>query len=113
MPKLDSMEMEALRRAQEMHRSNSSQQRVAPTPSPSANRRKGEASPSPTQSTKSNSPSDTPHTSDTSFGVLDIKGGDNLFEDKEKLLILLLIMVLSSEGHSDPTLILALLYLII
>lgn len=38
---------------------------------------------------------------------------DTLFEDKEKLLILLLVLILSSEENSDPTMLLALLYLII
>lgn len=36
-----------------------------------------------------------------------------LFADKEKLLILILILILSSEDNSDPSLTLALLYLII
>jgi hypothetical protein len=36
-----------------------------------------------------------------------------LFEDKEKLLILVLVMILCNEDHSDPALILALLYIII
>lgn len=43
----------------------------------------------------------------------EIKENSSLFADKEKVLILALILLLSGEDNSDPSLTLALLYLII
>ena len=90
------MEQEALRRAQEMHshipRTHSSENR-----SHSKEPHSEDTPASPAQ--------DTPHKSEENH--------EPLFADKEKLLILSLILLLSAESKSDPSLTLALLYLIV
>lgn len=92
---MDTMETEALRRARDMQRGIRPNQNT-PQPQP-------QKSPEPAAYTDAEPPKNTPIPFDTS----------KLFEDKEKLLILLLIMILSSEEGTDPVLILALLYVII
>ena len=93
---MTTMEQEALRRAQEMHSHTS---RVQSRPNTESHPVKA-----PDTDTKKESP--TPPAQSA-------QGADSLFADKEKLLILVLIMLLSTEENSDPTLTLALLYLII
>ncbi len=92
---MDTMEMDALRRAQEMQRGVKNPQRSPQIPKD--NKTKDEAPKLEVTSSAQSPP----------FDPL------NIFEDKEKLLILLLILVLSSGESEDPTLILALLYIII
>ena len=111
---MDTMETEALRRARDMQRGIRPNQNP-PQPQP-------KKAPEPAPLTDAEPPKNAPVPFDAS----------KLFEDKEKLLILLLIMVLSeestnlelvlalllimilsSEEGTDPVLILALLYVII
>lgn len=92
---MDTMETEALRRARDMQRGIRPNQNP-PQPQP-------KKAPEPAPLTDAEPPKNTPVSFDAS----------KLFEDKEKLLILLLIMILSSEEGTDPVLILALLYVII
>lgn len=101
---MDIMQAEALRRAQEMHRGRESNQNNRTAPNP---QRDAQNKPSTNQSksdTQENTQGYVPSQSESA---------PMLFEDKEKLLILVLIMILCTEENSDPTLILALLYLII
>ncbi len=125
---MDSIEYEALRRAQEMQRGQS----VSKSP----NRNQGHnqshnqnqplsQSPNPPQRESGHKPEPAPKSTDSpqpqAFTPVqpqtpqsqnsDLLG--TLFEDKEKLLILALILILSGEESHDPALILALLYLII
>ncbi len=95
---MDSMQADALRRVREMHsapipRENTNTQKAPPTPKP-----EGEHTSSPHQNREKtdSAPRETP-----------------LFADKEKLLILALVLILSGEENFDPSLALALLYLII
>lgn len=96
------MEQEALRRAREMHshtpklQRNERAERPVP-PTPQSQRETPQKKPE--RESQKNAPSGT--------------GLDSLFADKEKLLILSLILILSSEERNDPSLTLALLYLII
>lgn len=92
---MDTMETEALRRARDMQREIRPNQNP-PQPQP-------KKAPEPAPLTDAEPPKNAPVPFDAS----------KLFEDKEKLLILLLIMILSSEEGTDPVLILALLYVII
>ena len=92
---MDTMETEALRRARDMQRGIRPNQNP-PQPQP-------KKAPEPAPLTDAEPPKNTPVPFDAS----------KLFEDKEKLLILRLIMILSSEEGTDPVLILALLYVII
>lgn len=101
---MDIMQAEALRRAQEMHRGreNNQNNRTTQTPQRDAKNRPG------TNQPKSDSQEHT-----QVCVPAQKESAPMLFEDKEKLLILVLIMILCTEENSDPTLILALLYLII
>lgn len=94
------MEMDALKRAQEMHRG------ARPTQS-AGQRRPVTQEATKTEEKKPQTDQNISTPLSTAFDT------SKLFEDKEKLLILLLILILSSEGSNDPTLILALLYVII
>ncbi len=92
---MNTMEQEALRRAQEMH-SYSHRHQSPPKPAPPVGK-------TPEPPPKEEKPENT-----------EPKGDANpLFADKEKLLILMLIMILGTEAEQDPALTLALLYLII
>ncbi|MBQ4569976.1 MAG: hypothetical protein IJA62_08010 [Ruminococcus sp.] len=100
---MDTMQAEAMRRVREMHSPSSSQKegsipRTAPREAQGAPRQKEHTPPAPVPREESEAP---------------IMQGNPLFADKEKFLILALIMILSSEEQSDPMLTLALLYLII
>ena len=99
---MDTMQADALRRAREMHenthtsprRENASTQsrtEKPPVTAPAEHSRKGEHYHQPEPSSEVSA----------------------LFADKEKLLILSLILILCTEEKSDPALTLALLYLII
>ena len=97
------MQAEALRRAQEMHRTRESQQKNRPLTNFRESAQKSEST------APKADPAEEPHSSvSVQSEALPV-----LFEDKEKLLILVLIMILCTEESCDPTLILALLYLII
>ncbi len=125
---MDSIEYEALKRAQEMQRGqsmsqspnrnqghNQSQNRNQPR-SKNQNQPQRESSNNPEPAPKSTE-SPQPQNFTPVQGMTpknqnsDLLG--TLFEDKEKLLILALILILSGEESQDPALILALLYLII
>lgn len=97
------MEQEALRRVQEMHSGARFQKnpQTKNTPAP-------EIHPESRQNMSQEKPLE-----EQSLNKPDSPNLNSLFADKEKLLILLLIMVLGSEDNSDPALTLALLYLII
>ncbi len=103
---MDTMQQEALRRAQEMH---SRVTHSVPSGNTNNNSRKEPkavfAEDKPSQRDSESTPASSPANQNSAL--------DNLFEDKEKLLILLLIMILSAEENTDPVLILALLYIII
>lgn len=103
---MDTMQQEALRRAQEMH---SRVTHSAPSGGTHNNSHK-ESKLTLTEDKSSNK--DLEKTS-ASPPANPSSALENLFEDKEKLLILLLIMILSAEENTDPVLILALLYIII
>lgn len=110
---MDTMQAEALRRAQEMHsvkrqHSFGDQQRRNPQ-----NHQNN------TTSEKQEAQNPAPHfesersQSEHSPICAEQKSLPMLFEDKEKLLILVLILILISEEVTDTSVILALLYLII
>lgn len=102
---MDIMQAEALRRAQEMHRGRDNPQNNRTAQStPRDTPAKVPESREPKRENKEEVPSCAPAQNESL---------PMLFEDKEKLLILVLIMILCTEESSDPTLILALLYLII
>ena len=103
---MDTMQQEALRRAQEMH------SRVTPAPPHGNNRNNSSAESKPTSKDFGSEKRDLPKPP-ASTEIQENMSMENLFEDKEKLLILILIMILSSGENSDPVLILALLYIII
>ncbi len=119
---MDSIEYEALKRAQEMQRGQGSNQsrnqrhNQPPNRNQSSNHSQKESSQStePAQKTadtpqpQSFTPVQTLPHQNRSSDLL-----ETLFEDKEKLLILVMILILSGEDSQDPALILALLYLII
>lgn len=115
---MDAIEYEALRRAQEMQRqrpqASRSSQPSQPAQTPQSQRApepKRDSAPPPV---KSNPPVQA--SPPAARSAAQHPSGDllsTLFEDKEKLLILALILILSGEESSDPSLILALLYLII
>ena len=97
---MTTMEQEALRRAQQMHSKTTAPSRPAQSPiseSPPAEN-------PPVTKTKEEAPP---------LSTVPGSAMDSLFADKEKLLILLLIMILGTDENSDPTVTLALLYLII
>lgn len=97
---MTTMEQEALRRAQQMHSKTTAPSRPAQRPiseSPPAEN-------PPVTKTKEEAPP---------LSTSPVSAMDSLFADKEKLLILLLIMILGTDENSDPTVTLALLYLII
>ncbi len=113
---MDSIEAEAMRRAQEMHWGKN---RNNPYPSPPANNNQRKQSnaerqshntkkeiPDKEESTQTYSGEDVPFRNDSFLG-------SSIFEDKEKLLILVLILILTGEENSDLSIVLALLYLII
>lgn len=121
---MDAMQYEALRRAQEMQsriRGQGGNQKASEPNRPKAapqssedNPHRNEQSPVPPlkeDNLKESIKTDT-HRSN-SINTQQSSPLNTLFEDKEKLLILVLILILSSEENSDPTVILALLYLII
>ena len=106
---MDSMQAEALRRAQEMH-------------SKVVSRNFASNRDAQTQIEKTNQPQNTQREDITQNEVsTDCKASFStseavapaLFEDKEKLLILVLILLLMGENSTDTSVILALLYLII
>lgn len=103
---MDTMQQEALRRAQEMH------SRVIPAPPHGNSRNNSSAESKPASKNSDSEKRDLPKPP-ASSGIQESMSMENLFEDKEKLLILLLIMILSAEENTDPVLILALLYIII
>lgn len=117
------MQYEALRRAQEMqqsaNRQRSSQNKPRHTDATHPTRDEDSGKNSNNQSERS--PKDHAHNKSrndkNSNSIINPPSMslpiDTLFEDKEKLLILLLVLILSSEENSDPTILLALLYLII
>lgn len=117
---MDSIEYEALRRAQEMQRGQNQNRSQRHNQSQGENqthnpqKREPEHSPKPAQKSAEN-----PHTqgySPLQSQPVQTQNSDllgTLFEDKERLLILALILILSGEDSGDPALILALLYLII
>lgn len=92
---MTTMEQEALRRAQEMH---SHTQRQKPAKRPEHPESKPETPPSKEEKCETTEQKEI---------------ANPLFADKEKLLILMLIMILGTEAEQDPALTLALLYLII
>ena len=97
---MTTMEQEALRRAQQMHSKTTAPSRPAQRPiseSPHAEH-------PPVTKTKEEA---------TPLSTSPVSAVNSLFADKEKLLILLLIMILGTDENSDPTVTLALLYLII
>ncbi len=99
---MDSMQAEAMRRVREMHSPSPSPkeanpQRPAQREVQENSRKREPAPPAPAACEQPENPIQ----------------GNPLFADKEKFLILALIMILSSEEQSDPMLTLALLYLII
>lgn len=108
---MDSIEYEALRRASQMQQNNpsskaqSAQSRQSTKPA-QHNPKHTEFENSPETHKTESSQNATVCNSDTPLL-------STLFEDKEKLLILALILILSSEDSQDPALTLALLYLII
>lgn len=100
---MDTIQAEALRRAKEMQSKTSSRindrpQFVKPDREEHHSGDKVQQSPAFPENTKE---------------VKEAKESPSLFADKEKLLILALILLLSGEENSDPSLTLALLYLII
>ena len=113
---MDSMQAEALRRAQEMHstqrRRNSADTSRKDSQNLSGNQEREnhrapkEEAPS-VQKETHNSYQQNDSSSKPDFPV------SSLFEDKEKLLIIVLILILISEEKADTYTILALLYLII
>lgn len=103
---MDTMQQEALRRAQEMH------SRVIPAPPHGNSRNNSSAESKPASKNSDAEKRDLPKPP-ASSEIQESMRMENLFEDKEKLLILLLIMILSAEENTDPVLILALLYIII
>ncbi|MBQ8000774.1 MAG: hypothetical protein IJ298_06080 [Ruminococcus sp.] len=112
---MDSIEYEALMRAREMQRGQSPNKSTNPTQG------KNQSQSTPREPTHSNKQAQESADSKvtqplTPAQPLSTQNSDllsTLFEDKEKLLILVLILILTSEESSDPSLILALLYLII
>lgn len=97
---MDNMQADALRRAREMHSSTQppkKEERSAPARQREVDPR---SDPVPSQSCGDSFPQE---------GALE----KTLFADKEKMLILSLILILCTEEQSDPALTLALLYLII
>lgn len=104
---MDSIEYEALRRASQMQ-----QNKTQPAQS-----RQNQTSPkqSPAHSEQKKSPESHKDKAAHPAKVHQNESPmlSSLFEDKEKLLILALILILSSEDSQDPALTLALLYLII
>lgn len=102
---MDTMEYEALRRASQMRKSADMHSKKSDNPPHSVQSTKAEE----VQKSKPQSHNEQHPLSKGSSDLL----GTMLFHDKEKLLILLLLMLLASEENSDPTIVLALLYLII
>ncbi len=107
---MDSIEYEALRRASQMQRSNpsgnsrSEQNRQNPVLHQNSKKTEAEREAPPCREAEK-VPAQICHNEGNMLS--------NIFEDKEKLLILALILILSSEESQDPSLTLALLYLII
>ena len=104
---MTTMEQEALRRAQQMHSNTAAPPRPAQSPpykSPPARSPGPPDKNPPVTKTKEEAPP---------LSTSPVSAVDSLFADKEKLLILLLIMILGTDENSDPTVTLALLYLII
>ena len=107
---MDTMQAEALRRAQEMHQRSHSNNF---THNQNIHKESERSNPSSQNIQKE----DTTKSEDTEVhkhvgtpqGII----SPVLFEDKEKLLILVLILLLLSENSADTSVILALLYLII
>lgn len=108
---MDSIEYEALRRANQMQQSNSSRKAQ-----PAQNRKNSHPTEQISKKTESEnlSESHNPVSKQPAESFQkDHSLLSTLFEDKEKLLILALILILSAEESQDPSLTLALLYLII
>ena len=101
---MNSMEQEALRRAQEMHSGARAVQR---------NQSKNSTHSQKVQTTNPSKEEERPCEEQKNEVQNLTATAYPLFADKEKLLILMLILILSSEDNSDPSLTLALLYLII
>ena len=99
---MDTMQADALRRAQELH-SAAERSRNEPFAPPKRAENKSKSTHS--------EPLEHPANFEAENRDLPAEGG--IFADKEKLLILALILILSTEQSSDPALTLALLYLII
>lgn len=104
---MDSIEYEALRRASQMQQNKAQ--------SAQTHRNSKPLMQSPAHSEQGKDPET--HKVETNQPDRDCQKGapllSSLFEDKEKLLILALILIISSEDSQDPALTLALLYLII
>jgi len=98
---MDTMQAEALRRAQEMHSKTQHN-----TPFDSAQRK-------PLRTPAVSQQNNQPEESHKDTAVPKAVNTPQLFEDKEKLLILVLILILINEETSDISVVLALLYLII
>lgn len=108
---MDPLEYEALRRAQEMQKTQNRTHRSQPQQKPQNTQKTTTHTESHTQSSQSQSTVREKPPEPVS-PVLSAPSA-LLFEDKEKLLILVLVMILCNEDNSDPALILALLYIII
>lgn len=104
---MTTMEQEALRRAQQMHSKTTAPSRPAQSPP-------YKSPPAQSQSPPDKNPPVTEKKEESPYvSTSPVSAVDSLFADKEKLLILLLIMILGTDENSDPTVTLALLYLII
>ena len=103
---MDSMQAEALRRAQEMH-SKALNQSLAP------NRDAQRQSEKIHHSKNTQGEDITQNEVSTDSAASLSSPSPTLFEDKEKLLILVLILLIMEENSTDTSVILALLYLII
>lgn len=114
---MDSMQAEALRRAQEMHQGQRRKSTGYDTPQKDKPPKSSDHHKETNSARKEEPVADTNgsfcESPQNNFAQKSDFSLHGLFEDKEKLLILVLILILISEEKSDTYTVLALLYLII